>query len=876
MTTPLDRWDEVKDLFGEAIDAGPDDRERLLLERAGRDEALVREVRSLLLAHDDMGERFGRPAQAILSDSRSLDGLDPVPSLEGQRLGAYVVGRKIGQGGMGAVYEAVRADDEYRQRVAIKTISRGADSGAIVRRFRRERQILAGLQHPNIAALFDGGVSEAGTPYLVMEYVDGFPIDAWCDRHHLTIPQRLDLFRQACGAVQHAHRRLVVHRDIKPGNVMVSAEGVVKLLDFGIAKLVDAEADGESLTDAGLTPLTTAYASPEQARGEPVSTATDVYSLGVVLYQLLAGAPPFAAEGRTRAQVLSAVTDEVPAAPSQACTVAAAEGCGLEKPERLSATLSGELDAIVLMALRKEPDRRYPSVDALSDDVHRYLKGLPVSARPDTAGYRIRKFVGRRRGLVIAVAVTVVAVVAGTSVAWWQSHRAALEAARTGRIADFMQSIFGAGGVTGEGTDLSPIGPRATVSALLDSAARRIPKQFPDDPTVRARLYTTIGSGLITQNRMREAADVLDSAMRLTRLTQGARGRPYAFITMLAAEAALSRNRLPEARRFTLEARHALEASGLTGTGLYSRVFLALASLALVEGDFPALDSLSRKAMDLEARRGAGPSLEKVQALQRAAAYQVIQGHLEQGDSLLLHANAMLDSLHLPFAAERLETLENLTTVSMQLNQNAIADSFARAGSLEAERALGPQSPAGAEFQTYFALLSLRRGDSVGARNHAERAVHIVDSIPDVVWPVRYMVHTYYGTILLRIGKVAEADSVNRQVVEELGGERHGVEGSEAHLRYGMTRAMLRDFPTAEAHLRTAQRLYDESGGVIPAMAVNLRYQLAQVLAREGRDAEAEKLYPTLTPAQVAAIRAFVAKERPADLAALRAAAARP
>ena len=303
----------------------------------------------------------------------------------GTRLGAYELGEAVGRGGMGIVYRAVRADDEYRQVVAVKVIRRGMDTAVGQRRFREERQILAGLDHPGIARLLDGGTTEAGLPYFVMEYVEGEPIDAYCDRRRLDVAERLRLFLRVCAAVHHAHRSLVVHRDLKPGNILVTADGVPKLLDFGIARLVrPAREPGDvDPTVTVLRMLTPDYASPEQVRGEPVTTATDVYSLGVLLYELLSGQRPYAGGPRPRGDGRH-LRRRTPSAPARR-SPATRKPTTAEAPALLRRTLAGDLDTIVLKALRKAPTERYASVEAFADDVTRHLEGRPVRARPHTA-----------------------------------------------------------------------------------------------------------------------------------------------------------------------------------------------------------------------------------------------------------------------------------------------------------------------------------------------------------------------------------------------------------------------------------------------------------------------------------------------------------
>jgi serine/threonine protein kinase/tetratricopeptide (TPR) repeat protein len=370
------------------------------------------------------------------------------------RLGPYRLIAELGHGGMGTVYLGVRDDDAFQKRVAIKVLKRGMDTDSIVRRFRHERQILASLEHPYIAGLLDGGSTPDGRPYFAMEFVEGQPIVEYCDTHRLDTAARLKLFRQVCTAVQYAHQNLIIHRDIKPANVLVAADGTPKLLDFGIAKLLNPELAGQTFapTAPGLQLMTPEYASPEQVRGDAVTTATDVYSLGVLLYELLAGRLPYRLTSRAPADIVRIVCESEPVRPSTAVTSIDPDPAGdavtrldsrhmsaaASKPDRkvivdinrLRRQLTGDLDNIILKALSKEPQRRYASVDQFSEDLRRHLGGLPVSARVDTWGYRTTKFVRRNRTVVAAVAVTFAVLVAGIIGTTWQARAARAERTR--------------------------------------------------------------------------------------------------------------------------------------------------------------------------------------------------------------------------------------------------------------------------------------------------------------------------------------------------------------------------------------------------------------------------------------------------------------
>jgi serine/threonine protein kinase/tetratricopeptide (TPR) repeat protein len=434
-----ERYRQVKQVFQAVLDVEPTARAAYLREACAQDEELQREVESLLASHDDAGEFIEAPAVPARTES---DTSNELPSAIGQRIGPYQILRELGHGGMGTVYLATRADDQFKKRVAIKLVRRGMDSHFIVRRFRHERQILASLDHPNIARLYDGGTTEDGSPYFVMEYIEGLPLDEYCDRQQLSTAARLELFRTVCSAVQYAHQNLVVHRDLKPGNILITADGTPKLLDFGIAKLLNPELAGAEvdMTMTGMKLMTPGYASPEQARSEPITTASDVYSLGVVLYELLTGHRPYHVSSRPPHEVMRVICEEQPAKPSTAVSrtevITTRDGSTSNitpemvsrtregQPDKLRKRLSGDLDNIVLMAMRKEPNRRYASVSQLTEDIRRHLAGLPVIAREDTFGYRAGKFVTRHKAGVAAATFVAIALTGGMLTTLWQARKA--------------------------------------------------------------------------------------------------------------------------------------------------------------------------------------------------------------------------------------------------------------------------------------------------------------------------------------------------------------------------------------------------------------------------------------------------------------------
>jgi non-specific serine/threonine protein kinase/serine/threonine-protein kinase len=419
-----ERWQQVKDALQDALALPPAGRAAFLARTGRVDADLAREVDSLLAAHDDAGAFIVAPALASIDTAALLDRLESGPlKWSGRRMGPYVLVREIGHGGMGAVYLGNRVDDEYQKQVAIKVVRSSFDPAYIAQRFRHERQILADLDHPNVARLIDGGSTEDGSPYFVMEYVDGLSIDRYCEANRLSIDARLALFRRVCAAVHYAHQHLVVHRDLKASNILVTADGTPKLLDFGIAKLLGT--DPHVLEDRTLTAMrvmTLENASPEQVRGEAVTTATDVYALGVLLHLLLTGRGPYDVSSSISHDLARAICEDDPRRPSDVATDPAAVR-----------RLRGDLDTIVLKALQKDPGRRYGTVEQLAQDLARHLDGLPVQARPDTVRYRSTKFIARHKTGVALAALVVVALTAGVAATAWEAHVARVQRGRAER-----------------------------------------------------------------------------------------------------------------------------------------------------------------------------------------------------------------------------------------------------------------------------------------------------------------------------------------------------------------------------------------------------------------------------------------------------------
>jgi serine/threonine protein kinase/tetratricopeptide (TPR) repeat protein len=526
---PRARWQQIQSLFEQLVDTRESDRAEQLARACGKDSELRSSVESLLKSDGRQGDQLlsaiGEAAESLLADHQDR--------LIGKRIGAYRVVSILGHGGMSIVYRGERDDSQYQQIVAIKVLQHSTVHPRLRSRLHSERHILATLDHPSIARLIDSGDLEDGTPYLVMEYVDGESIDAYCDSRTLFIRERLELFIQVCAAVQYAHRNLVVHRDIKPSNIFVTNDAVPKLLDFGIAKLLAPESLSHTLPVTRLQEriLTPENAAPEQVLGRPITTATDIYALGVLLYHLLTGRSPYRLLSYSQLQLERAICMDDPLRPSQ-MVVAKLTGendadrsrisdrRGLS-PQRLRARLNGDLDSIVAMAMRKEPDRRYPSVEALADDINRHLLGQPVRARQGDWRYNSAKFMRRHVLVVGAVATTLLGLALFAGVMLWENRRiemardaTAQERDRAQQVSAFLVDVFS------QADPFNAQGKEPTAKDLLDRGAEKISGNLSLQPEVRAQLLESIGLAFRRQGFSERAIPLFEQAVAIRRQEQ--------------------------------------------------------------------------------------------------------------------------------------------------------------------------------------------------------------------------------------------------------------------------------------------------------------------------------------------------------------------
>ena len=725
MTAEAELFRRAEEVFLRVI-ALPEAARAAAVDQACRaDPALAHEVHALLDHASRIDGFLEQPALVADLGVASREAL-AAEDLVGRLVGPYRLERCIGSGGMGTVYLGRRADAESSPRVAIKLVKRGMDSDEILRRFRAERQTLAALHHPNIALLLDGGVAGSGQPYLVMEYVEGEPIDRYCDRHRLTVEARLALFLAICDAVRHAHQNLVVHRDLKPANILVSREGVPKLVDFGIAKLIT-PGERPQVTIPQERRLTPEYASPEQVTGRPVTTSSDVYSLGVLLYELLSGHQPYRFPTRTRSEIERVVAEDPSPMPSEAVTrverddarapvtpeeVARARS---SRPDALARRLRGDLDTIVLMALRKEPERRYASVDHLADDLRRHLGGLPVSAHRDSFGYRFSKFARRHRAgtalgaaLALLLAGAVAAVVWQARVSSRQRDEAVAARDQAQETVGFLQRMLAS-------VDPGQRGPAVTVREVLDAAAVRVEGELASQPLVQASLRSTIGRTYLSLG-LHDASEVqLRRALDQRRALLGPRHHDVAESLCDLGELLYARRSLDEAQDVFDEALDVFrEASGARSADT-AKTLSNLGAVQWAKGELEKAEQAQRQALAIRREVDGAGSLEFAVIQNNLCGVLLAQGRLDETEACLIEAldvqRAKLGTEH-PLVAK---SLDNLGVVLYRKGDLERAEGLYREA-LDLERKLlGDAHPDVAVTRKNLAVLYVDRGDLAAA-----------------------------------------------------------------------------------------------------------------------------------------------------------------
>ncbi|MEO6872540.1 MAG: serine/threonine-protein kinase [Chthoniobacterales bacterium] len=748
MSHAAENWVRIKSVFAAVVDLPPEERATILEEECGSDEIFRQEVESLLQADAaaNAAELFEEPPLRLPDDLLPDEEAD---SVTGSSVGAYRIIEEIGRGGLGTVYLGERADDAYRKEVAIKLVRRGLDTEDILERFRHERQILANLDHPYIARLLDGGTTGQDRPYFVMEYVKGEPLTLFCDTQGLGIEDRLNLFCKVCEAVSYAHRNLVIHRDLKPTNILVTEEGVPKLLDFGIAKVLASDGETSSQTVVTQRVMTPDYASPEQLYGERITTSSDVYSLGILLYELLTGKRPARLTTGRLAKISDAFAEQEPI-----------------RPSRVRKSLRGDLDNITLMALRKEPARRYSSVDRFAEDIRRHLEGLPVSARQDTIAYRAQKFISRHK-VGVAAALTICLMLCGgiaavlhqDQIVRRERDRARRAQATTARLNHFLQGLLSSANPDTFGRDVK-------VVQVLDAAAARIDHELANDPAILAQAHLTIARAYAQLRAAEPAEHHARAALAIDLKNFGPNDPKTAEAMAFVGRALQVFRRYHEAEPLLRQALAVQRREPSEDRNQYARTLMVLGTVLMKTGRAEGAAPLVEEALTLARALNGEQSVQVADAL-------YTRGMLRH--SLRNPAGAIADyraSLNIhrqlkPRQLTFLDPIADLSELLMAKGEIAEAASLLREGQRFAQQSIGEDNPTYGALLGRLALIDFIQQRYAEAVPKLQRCLATVGQVYPKENPEMVLAKTVLGLALTRSGWAAEAEPLLREALQQ-------------------------------------------------------------------------------------------------------------
>ncbi len=806
-----ERWAQVELLFDRATDMPVAEREKFLFDACEDDTELRGYLLSLLksdMAGDSLiSEMIGGVLKSVVPQAENQ-----IRDVSGERIGPYRLIKVIGSGGMGVVYLAERADNQFEQQVAIKLVRQRLVDPQVELRLKAERQILADLDHPNIARLLDGGTTEDGTPYLVMEHIDGTPADEYCDHHRLGIDERLSLFRIICSAVHYAHQNLIVHRDIKPSNILVTEDGVPKLLDFGIARLIDTSGVATAgLTRAGVTLMTPENAAPEQITGKSITTATDTFALGIFLHRLLVGYPPLALENLPAREVALIICQQAVERPSRFVELerrneaardadpAKLQGIAADRRlsvDRLARRLRGDLDNILLTALRKEPERRYRSVHEMAEDIRRHQISMPVLARADTWRYRAGKFIQRHTAGVAATVLLVVLLSAFGVVTLLQNKRIAEERDFALEAATFLEEIF-----------LQPDPARArgmdiTAKEILANGAERIRRQLSDRPAIQTALMETIGRVYLNLGEYDESVAMHEESLAI--------------------------------RRSRLGSDHVTVAQGEN----------ELAVALLRQGAFSRAEQLLQNALETNRREFGNHSEPVARNLHSLAELKLATGMLDDGEASARSSIEIYSQIGNREPLDYAEAISTLARILQVKGDNEETEVLLREAVRIVEQSVGADHPYMAYFLQNLAVLLKSRGELHDAEAVLRRSI-------DVTRRILGNEHDLLGTSLVMLGSilhekgqfpVAEAAYRDALAVQtKATGPMHPFFAYEM-TSLGMLLHDMGELKESETQLRGALDIYAQTLDENHQYIGSTLTELGALLNTTGRFAEAEKL----------------------------------
>jgi serine/threonine-protein kinase len=810
-------WPRIKEALEHALGLDPGKRPAFLADTFVDDPQARERVERLLAASQRPLPWLSGPVFEVAEDLLTPD---PPTIGAGRKIGPFEILRELGHGGMGAIYLARRADQQFEQEVAIKLTRREVASEETERRFRQERQILASLQHPNIARLLGGDVTADGQPYLVMEHIEGEPIDVYCERLGLSISARIELFLKVCAAVQYAHGHLVVHCDLKPSNVLVTADGVPKLLDFGISRLLGSEFVPSLATTAALGrgPMTPEFASPEQVRGERPTTASDIYSLGVMLYRLLTGRSPYRFEGHGLQEVQHVLCEVEPERPSLAVARPLPEkehgvpGLPGLRRERLRRRLAGDLDNIVMMALRKDVARRYLSVEQMAEDLRRHLAGLPVIARKDTFAYRAGKFLRRHRLGLAAAALVLISLLAGLWMANAEREKAVRERERAEQertkaeaVATFLEGLFADADSSGDfsaGTLLADPKARAARELLLDEGARRAQAELSNQPLVQARLMQRIG----------------DAYRNLASFEKADR---------LVVQSLETRQRI-------------LGEHDLAVAASYNSLCL----LRLGQGDLESAEEWCRRGLELRETAPESSPLLVAESLNSLSLVLSERGRFDEAESLQREA-LRIRRAHLPDGDRAVTTsLNNLAALLKEKGSYAEAETLFREVLARKQEHFDAEHLQVANAFSNLAAVLQSQGSSSEAEERYQQALEICRTLYGEEHPLAASVHHNLGTLLFSLGRTTETlENLETalRIDRNLLGEGHPDVGRDLN-SLGTAYARAGRIDAAEAALTHALEIRQQALGEAHPFFRDSLFSLASLWLQQDQDSKAQAL----------------------------------
>ena len=860
-----DHWQRLEELFHTALELEPAQRAEFLDRSCDGDAALRREVEALLNSSEKSWGFFQKPLQATAEQVSAT-------AETSQQLGPYRIVRLIGEGGMGKVYLATRADKLYEQQVAIKLVQTHVGRmGDLLMRFSSERQILANLAHPNIARLLDAGISPDGAPYLVMEYIEGVPIDKYVAANALSVRARLELFQTVCSAVEYAHRNLVVHRDIKPGNILVTTEGSAKLLDFGIAKLQQPTGAGDQvLTRATERLMTPEYASPEQARGRAITTATDVYALGALLYALLTGRPPFSIVSRDPLEVAQIICERPPTRPSASVKREA----GLPKHEK--GKLKGDLDNIVLKALRKEPEKRYATVGELAEDVRRYQEGYPLQAGSGAWSYRAAKFIRRHKIAVSAAVLMTLAVLGFSAGMGILARHARREQSTAAQEAQFLSSLFAAA------TPDVQRGKTITARDVLDLGAKRIDAELGGQPEVRAAMLDNIGWSYFALGDYDQAKELLEKSYTLRRQTLGDNALPTAESAEHYAEALRIQGNYAAAepllrQALSIRQKQAGPRSQQTGeslTDLGECLFLLgrlteaepilrqainvvspewpqaagarnyLGQVLMAEGRYGEAAQSLHEAVDIDTHVLGADAPDTMISMHNWAGSLMDLGNLTEGEKVERQVLAARQRVSGPDHPDTAYSLNNLGWVLLERGDWAGAEPFLAQNLEYIRKRLGDQHPRLASALNNWARLEQGKGNYDEAEKYYRQALTVLQEDKAGEGFSAAKIEANLGLLELDRGRYSAAEQWSRHALElrkKRGGDQHPDVASSL-LDVGIERSFQGDLAGAEPMLRQALEIRSTRLGTAHMLVIAAKVRLGEVLTAEAKLPEAESV----------------------------------